>query len=220
MKEVILIDMLGRRNIYVDRLVVIAGPSGVGKTFLVNRLGNGPLMEFSKQLGITELGLWSHPWGQELEEAPDLEVDRLIFPYDLARLWKFEYRSGYSEDALLKILHTANDITVVTLWARPEIILRRFRERRRRKAYDTQCKGKAIIRMLYQRAFPPEVTKLYRNAADLQSLYHEWIRFCGDFDLSAHWLADTTSDQVAYCALDERSFRAMIESLAERADGV
>jgi hypothetical protein len=213
--RVVLIDRLGRRNVYVEKLVVLAGPSGIGKTFMVDRLGPGPFAEFSKQLGITEPGLWDYTSTKKLHEAPDLEIDRLIFHYDLARLWKRKYRSGYSEDPVLKILSNSKEITVATLWAKPEIILRRLLERQRRKAHDTRHKSRAIMRMLYRWAFPREVTKLYRNPADLQSIYREWIRFCGDFSLEAHWLVDTTSDALAYCPLDEHSFRAMIESLTE-----
>jgi hypothetical protein len=216
--RIILIDRLGRRNVYVEKLVVFAGPSGIGKTFMVERLGHAPFAELSKQLGITEPGLWDDAWGKELHETPDLEVERLIFPYDLARLWKRKYRSGYSEDPLLKVLSTSKEITVATLWARPEIILERFLERQRRKAHDTRHKSRAIMRMLYRRAFPREVTKLYRNPADLPFLYREWIRFCRDFSLEAHWLVDATSDSLAYCPLDENSFRAMIESLTGQTD--
>jgi len=182
---------------HIGRLILIAGPSVIGKSFFINLLKSGDLKKFSEQLGIMEPNLWNYLTAKEVREMQTLEVKRLIFHYDLTGPWKRSLQSGFIEDYSLEILNNSKEIIVVTLWAKPEIILKRYLTRQR--------ESKNIIRLLHRLVFPAKEIKLYNNSSKLLILYREWYEFCGKFNLKAHWIVNTMSNPITYESFNEPS---------------
>ena len=194
---------------YVGTLILIAGPSGIGKSYFIDLLLQGNLKKFSDHLGIGESDSWKHITAKELRENPALEADRIIFHYDLTGPWKRGIQSGFMADRSLEILNVAKDATVVTLWARPEVILERYLKR--------QKETKSILRFLHRLAIPAKETKLYRNPSGLLSLYREWYDFCQRLNLKGQWMVNSIDNLVTHEPLSEHSFQMMTERMFSKA---
>ena len=184
----------------VNKLIVIAGPSAVGKSFLINRLQSDAFPQFSAQLGITEPALWSVKTALDLEDIHELQEDRLIVHYDLTRPWKRRLHSGYMEDQPLTILQAAIEITFITLLATPEILLARFFSRRGEHPVRGIFRLTSLLKPRHK-----DITRLYRNPSELLSLYIEWTNFCKKFSPKAHWIVDATKEPLTFTSLSEHS---------------
>src|SRR4051812_35157386 len=118
---------------HIDRLLVIAGPSGSGKSHLIQKLRAGELPRVAEALRLGETGSWRTLL---VREVPHLDGERLgpaMFHYDLLRPWRPRQAPRFAEDEMLcAVLAAATpyEVTVITLWASPEVLLRRIVERR------------------------------------------------------------------------------------------
>jgi len=118
---------------HIDRLLVVAGPSGSGKSHLIQKLRAGELPRVAEALHLGETGSWRTLL---VREVPQLDGERLgtaMFHYDLLRPWRPRRTPRFGEDETLgAVLAAATPcaVTVVTLWASPEVLLQRIVERR------------------------------------------------------------------------------------------
>jgi len=174
----------------VNRIVLIAGPSGIGKSYFIDRLSQGDLEEFAEDLNIEEPAAWQHVFAKELRENPAQVAERIFFHYDLTGPWKHNIQNGFWGDRSLQVLDSAGATTVVTLFASPEVILRRY--------FKRQKETKGLFRFLFRLARPAQEIKLYREPAKLLTLYHEWYEFCQSRYLKDHWQVNTTDNPMGY----------------------
>jgi hypothetical protein len=199
---------------HVDKLMVIAGPSGVGKSFLIKQLQLGSFPQFVKQLEMADPNLWTYVLARHLEKIREHKIDRLFLHYDLTRPWRRKLRSGYLEDQPLRILTTSKEITVVTLPGTPEILMSRIVARRKARSERHKSKAKSNIRLFSRLAFlgnqrnkkkQKDVLQLYKNPSELLSLYDEWMKFCRGIKLKSHWIVNTMEDPPTFISLKEYS---------------
>ncbi len=190
--------------IQVNKLLVIAGPSCVGKSTLIERLQEGKLPTISRQLKIGDPSLWTFAEWDFAEthgtaHTPTLEISQLVLHYNFLRVLRRDARRRtHEEDPALHILTTSRDITFVTLWSSPDVLALRvksrfeigthtFRDFRtlRRTYHELRQQGFRYRTFLY---------RLYGNKQKLLERYDAWFAFCLKYNSRAHWIVDNTDN--------------------------
>ena len=168
------------------RLLIVAGPSCVGKSHLLEKLQEGELPMLATSLGLAPVSSWEFYNANELNRPTDLPAGNTALHYDLLRP-RFAGFGNYHNDPVLKILDAAQEITVLTMWDEPEILLGRF---------DQRIQGKLLriyvpVRLFgLLRNFPKLIKKrnCYRQTPELWRQYTLWFEFCAGYDLIEHWI--------------------------------
>jgi hypothetical protein len=111
-------------DLSIDELIVVAGPTAVGKTTLTQHLvagGGGPLVD---AIGVATFDDWT-----TLSIRPGILIEgsmkRVIVQYDIIRPYR-KGLQGYERDRIVPVLEAAGEVTFVTLWAPPEILKRQL----------------------------------------------------------------------------------------------
>ena len=71
----------------VKKLVLIAGPSCVGKTTLVKRVREEPESELSERLGIDKSESWMSVDAEHLPKLSEPYVEKMILHYGITKLY-------------------------------------------------------------------------------------------------------------------------------------
>lgn len=152
----------------VGKLLVIAGPSSAGKSTLIKRLRGGELPQIEERIGFSLSGVRVAS-GRNLPRVREAQFDRLIFHYDFLRP---RWRSAcvYERDEALDILACAKEITFVTIWTPPDVLLRQFEQD------ELKLGGKRPVRWKIRRH--NIVREQYRNPANVYGFYKDWFAFC------------------------------------------
>jgi energy-coupling factor transporter ATP-binding protein EcfA2 len=180
--------------IHVGELILVAGPSCVGKSTLIKKLQEGTETLLSEKVELGDPASWTYSEGARLHKIHEPHVDRMIFHYDILRPWKLNIDQGYEGDESLRILDTSEAITFVTLWATPQALIQRLRSREadliRKTLSFRNIRSKwqkfRDLHKLWKRQ------KLYTNTLELFSFYDKWFEFCNTYILKAHWIINTT----------------------------
>ncbi len=178
----------------VNQLLMIAGPSGVGKTTLIERLQEGNLPSLCEKLELGDTALWKYVTIKELLTITDSMVDQMLLEYNLNRVWKSYAAYGYIDERHLQILDTSKEIILITLWASPETLRHRIITRTVKGLFWTFGLNSIHLKLHILRSFHKtrKRYRLYKNPHYVYSLYSEWFTFCKRRKLKAHWIIDTT----------------------------
>ena len=168
------------------RLLIVAGPSCVGKSHLLEKLQGGELPSLSLSLGLAPVSSWEFYNAKRLQQSSDPPARNTLLHYDLMRPW-FVGFGNYQNDPALKILEAAQEITVLTMWDEPDILLQRFDQRIQGKLLRIYIPGKLFSLL---RNFPKLIQKrnFYRQPPELWRQYTQWFEFCAGYDLVEHWI--------------------------------
>lgn len=179
----------------VNQLLMIAGPSCVGKTTLIQRLQEGNLPFLCQKLELGDPSLWKYIKPKQLGETTELYLDHLILQYDLLGLKELDFDKGYREDETLRILESSNEITVLTLWTTFETLHSRNLSRIPKNllgAFRFESFYNTLLYVLRKYHAIRWRRKFYKNPYNIYSLYTRWFTFCKRRKLKAHWIIDTT----------------------------
>lgn len=162
----------------IGRLVLIAGPSGVGKSRLWERLLGDPAL--AARLGFEQPERWTHVTALDLRSLETPEIDRLALHYDILR----PVRGGarlYERDEALDVIGCAEHVSVLTLHCEPSQLVRRLEARLERDQGDAlELANEAIA--------------LARGPGQLRRIYEEWTAFCDARRLEPR-MVDTSDDR-------------------------
>ena len=196
--------------IHVNRLIIVAGPSCVGKTSLLNSLQHGPMPRLPDRLQIGDIASWTFAYTKELRKEDRSHVDRMILHYDMGRYWKRNFRASFKEDTPLDILDRSSEIYILTLWAPPGVLLQRYRSRILR-GYGSRLMRRPLTTLYGLATFVSEgglrryrrMKQFYKRPAALRCLYEKWFAFCEMYDLREHWVVDTVEEELSYSRVGE-----------------
>jgi SAM-dependent methyltransferase len=179
------VTIAGKRRI--GHLVVVAGPTSVGKSSLIAKLKEGQLPEIARVLGLDRSVRWQEIGPRSIHTLSESVVDGYILHYDFLRPYYRSAKTHDREDAF-DLLETARRVTFVTLIARPEELRRRIdaneiRPRTRFGIY--RGSGRHLT-----------IRKDYENPARIRFLYDRWLDFCRSH-AERHILV-STGDQVRW----------------------
>jgi SAM-dependent methyltransferase len=152
----------------VDRLVAICGPSGAGKTTLIDSLRKNRNLRIGAQLGLGDLKDWVLTIPNNLSKLPSPIIDNLLFDYDIMRPYMrgpFEFR----RDKSLEIFQVAHDVKTVTLWCEGPQLSRRI-----------EVREKIPTRRLIRRQGDKRRAKIaedYKDAAKVRTFYEKWFNY-------------------------------------------
>jgi hypothetical protein len=173
-------------NPYRGRVVIIAGPSCVGKTTLIQKLREGKLSDLQKQLNLHDLESWDFLDAWQIADFIWLGHRNLVLHYDILRLFDHNI-PGYQMDTALHFLWYADQVEMLTLWEFPATLLDRCR-RRQRKNYRNLKKCR--VRLFFDRHHRlKQKIRLYQNSEVLLEWYDKWFDFCMSIPVTGHFVA-------------------------------
>jgi len=106
-----------------EHIVVVAGPTGSGKSTLIDELAAGRLAEFERRMGIERLAEWPRMAPARALARIGQEPRNFILHYDF--LWqRHKADRATGEPPALSILESAGKLSFATLWT-PAARLRR-----------------------------------------------------------------------------------------------
>lgn len=109
----------------VKRVVVVAAPTGAGKSTLIRELLSNRLPQLATRLDITDVSQWTAVKAKEIRKARDVLPETLILHYDFLRPDK-TWPKSYERDPSLRLLDCAEEVAVLTLWTLPERLRDQF----------------------------------------------------------------------------------------------
>jgi len=171
----------------VRSIILVAGPSGVGKSHFIDSLGTASGKGLASELGISSKECF------ELLHAKDvttqhLSHERLMIHYDIARPWKQGFPFDYAREPVLSSLSSAESLAIVTLWLPRELLVTQFVRRQRLGGRLLMRASRALPTRLRHRS--ALALKLYRNPVEYSRMYSSWFQFCQSLPSQAHWLLD------------------------------
>jgi hypothetical protein len=171
--------------IRIAELVIVAGPTCVGKTTLLARLRNGELPTLASSLGL-DAGSDSvfldavQVEGPMRRRKPE-RLERLVLHYDTCRPARLGL-ADFVRDPVLDLLGEARRVAIVTLWATADELYRRTVERRERSLRG----WKRLAASRTQVAEWARLELLYQERRQVLEHYESWLRFCTRYDAASH----------------------------------
>lgn len=177
------------------RLIVFAGPSCVGKTTIINRMMTGDYKQLTQRLEIDNILQWNSIEAIQWYKHADKLGSKIILHYDILRP-HIKYTNGaYADDNSLNGINSYKNITMITLWATTDILLRRLNNRKIALENQQVPIVNLPIKWSRKRRFK-KVSNLYKNPTQVINHYNQWMQFTKTLKLKTHWILDTTIDQL------------------------
>ena len=176
----------------IKRLIIIAGPSCVGKTRLVGRLREEETSSLRTLLNLDQISSWEFSSIGKLKEVSSLSASQVVLQYDLHRLWLHNCRE-YENDKALGILDTVADIAFLTMWESPAVLLQRCNQRIRRTILTKLFRPRRLRKALHKLRRLRKKRYFYENPSELWRQYSKWFDFCGKYDANVHWTVRGTA---------------------------
>lgn len=153
----------------VERLIVVAGLPGVGKSTLIRHLRSDAGREIAQPLGLDRIRDWPHSEAHRLaEKIRQARLDLLVLHYSI--LSPYHHGSNeYEKDEFLDVLHLAGRITFVTLWAEPDVLRTQFEQAKilactRKGRFTGQARNKRLLEQ-------------FENPQIIVDYYRRWFEF-------------------------------------------
>lgn len=152
----------------VGKLVVVSGPTMVGKSTLIEQLRRNEAPEVAKIVGIDDGATWITAQANKLATLTEPLIEKLIFHYDFLRPY-LRSAKVHKRDEALDLLDTAEHLTFLTLWCPPKLL----RERLERGAIAPKTRngvyrGNKRHLMLF---------KEYEDPAKIRAHYQNWFEY-------------------------------------------
>ena len=172
----------------IQRLLVISGPGGIGKTTVYERFPSADFAPLRAALKIEDFHAWPLYTPHTLKQHAGQLPGEVVLHYEMTRLIT---RPGYQltefeRDPALEVLGRASELSILTLWALPHIVARRLR-------------GRLPLGSRIRQAFLPErrynaTRRLYAEPQAFKRLYLAWLEYCDSVNAHLHLVADISED--------------------------
>jgi hypothetical protein len=176
----------------IQSLIVIAGPSCVGKSTLLSQLQKGQRPQVADILGLDVPERWEYSDAVRMRLC-SARPARLVLHYDLLRPFKLGIKGGYGHDDALDTLDAADQVTLLTLWALPRTLagraVRRLFAASVGAERDLGWCGVGRCRLNLLRSLARYATQ---GSRWLNQIYAGWFAYCEARPVCAHWLLDAT----------------------------
>lgn len=147
----------------IGELIVIAGPGAIGKTTLINTLTSGADAAIARELRLEGLSR-AHCVDGCTIMLPIEPLERVVMHYDFSQVFGSPPRP-YESDETLVLTRSAERVRFLTLWAPPEELRRRLRQR-----IAGQRRGATRWQQL--------LMQIYCDPAALRHAYERWFAYC------------------------------------------
>ena len=156
----------------IDRMVMVAGPTSVGKSTFIEQLSRAEWLDVAAALEIGQLKDWTVSSPLELHSLHEPVVDRMIYHYDFLRPF-LRGPNDHHRDHALDLLESVANLVTVTLWQAPE----RLAAQHQSATIDRKTKGgryRGNKRQL-------KLAEIYREPAQVRALYENWFNYISGF---------------------------------------
>jgi ubiquinone/menaquinone biosynthesis C-methylase UbiE len=171
----------------LDNLRVLSGPSGVGKSVLIDRLRSGD-PSVVNILGFTLEDGWPLIMAKDLKTYAGREIDRLLLHYDIAK--PIERSSRIHDDDPALIITRAVSKVVYVLVCPPEVLIERVQMRMKNSHNSNNVQRAKVL------------VSEYSQPVRLRRFYEDWISYCQMQRCEIKYL-DVTTDRVKAVTKDE-----------------
>ncbi len=172
-----------------NQLILIAGPSCVGKSTLIDRIQDGKVPLLCDQLGLDTALSYTFISASKLPNLSQSIIKRLVVHYDFYRQ---HTPDGFNY--LSELVKKYDTITILTLWTSSEILLLRERSRVIQAVslffFSPRFKRFRSLRYRWQRY------QFYSDPFKVDSLYDSWFKFLNRHCTARHWLIDSTTIEI------------------------
>lgn len=153
----------------INRLVVVAGPTSVGKSTFIRKMLSNSTPELAERLGVDNFSGWenSETLAVKKKHHNRLCIDRLIFHYDFLRPFGRSIET-HDRDEALNILKQADRISFITLFVAPNVLKRQIITG---EFYGGSKELKGRIPAIIKEGFSLSLKDLTRNLFDLKSVF-------------------------------------------------
>jgi hypothetical protein len=178
------------------RILVIAGPTAVGKSTTIVGIQRGQLPEIGIDLGIDGLHEWPTIDMRLLPKVGRPVFERFILHYDFLFLFRFPASRNRWQNLLLYLLGEARQSSIITMWTNTENLLQQLIKGKFRGEI-ARVIDKTVMKSLFFRGLPASVIKkcsaisflekrtyhlrllqLYSRKEDVKQIYRDWFTFC------------------------------------------
>ncbi|MEO9964702.1 MAG: hypothetical protein ABJF11_02870 [Reichenbachiella sp.] len=177
----------------VKHLLIISGPSAVGKTTLIDDLIN-------KQSKISHRLLKHTPEQLEnaticnainVEKLEHPNIDFLILHYDIYS----NFKEGEGFLYLPDLFRSTESIRIITLVTHHRVLVKRTKQRFVYYLFRALIKPSPSkfkkLRLIYSKI------KTYQSPTVANAIYERWENFLSEWDVRDHQIIDTTTDSLA-----------------------
>jgi len=191
----------------IGRLIVVAGPTSVGKSTFITKLCEGRLPTIAGSLEMDRTSVWRQVGARSLASLPNDDAEGVILHYDFLRP-KFSSSKTYRRDDALGLVDMAEEVTFVTLIASADVLRRRLQE--------GEIRPKTQLGMYRGSNRYLKIARLYDDPASVRSLYETWFDFTRQMR-GRHYLVSTEEESSLH-AIEEWSGEAERLGLDPAAD--
>lgn len=157
-----------------NKLILIAGPSCAGKSYLIERIQQGEIVPICNQLEINFPEQWQYYDFSDLKQVTESCINRVVIHYDL--LTQYEHDNGFNN--LCKLTTGANEAVYTTLYTSPKLMIG-FVDLRIKKLLINLFKKREIRnRLILFRKINLNLKKRIaysRGYSDI--LYNQWLNY-------------------------------------------
>lgn len=190
----------------VDQLIIIAGPSRAGKSFLIKKLRRGDCPRLCEQLGIDTPSSWLYVATSKLEHLPQESIERLVVHYDIYRHYSQE--KGFNH--LHKLIINSSKITILTLYVPQSILIKRDNSKLLKlpillliSLFRFIARGEKISSIKYK--LQRKIIRTWTKRKDYkvgysEIMYEKWFSYLIQKSITNHWLLDfnKTNSMIAH----------------------
>jgi len=173
----------------LDRVIVIAGPSCVGKSTLIDALRRGEHPRLAAALGLHDPKAWVFQNARRTARAAiETAARNLVLHYDIVRPAMEPSIAGYADDPGLAPMLEARELCVCTIWGKGDLLRARaaFKSRRRARIDSTALHSPRQWWLRNRRM--STLRSWYRNDVFVLGLYDQWFAFVGSVSPGARQL--------------------------------
>lgn len=168
-----------------NQLLIVAGPSAVGKSTLLERIQQGDVPHLYHQLNL-DLSSARYLAAIELPRVHQSFMDQIVLHYDF--LSHYSLKGGFVH--LPNLVENSRSVVCLTLCTSSKTLLKRINSRLTQGLisywYGPEPRKVRTMRKIWRKR------KSYKRSANVYELYENWSRFIGGYDVAKHLLLDSS----------------------------
>lgn len=187
-----------------EQLIIVGGPSAVGKSTLIALMQQGHLPGLCEQLDVTLTSSTLYLEARELPQVQQASVAQLVLHYDFLQQSLPDGDFAY----LFDLISRSHRVTALTMYTSSDILFQRMSARMRKTLISflprpNRNKTRRLINLWKRR-------KLYKNASNLTALYYDWSVYMDKRGVTNHLMLDSAESDTAVTRPHERTEVARI----------